>query len=68
MLDCTREIFDLACYLAELTLIDIKLNKWLPSRIATSAIYLAKKMHNDMHDWSTSQMPTVSMLTEEEVR
>ena len=38
------EVFPLACYLTELCLVDIKLNKWLPSRVATSALYLSKKM------------------------
>ena len=69
ILGSSHELFTLACYLGELTTIDIKLNKWLPSRIAISAIYLAKKMHNDMYNWSNSLMPTlVSELTEEDVR
>ena len=38
------EAFYLACYLTELSLIEVKMNKWLPSKIASSALYLAKKM------------------------
>ena len=68
MLSCQPKVFYLACYLAELTFIDIKLNKWLPSRIAISALYLAKKMNNDMHDWNRSPMPVVGKVTEDEVR
>ena len=36
--------FLLACYLTELCLIDVRMNKWAPSRVASSALYLAKKM------------------------
>ena len=42
--NCDGKTFMLAVYLCELTLLEVKMNRWLPSRIACSAIYLAKKM------------------------
>ena len=42
--NCNEETFHLATYLCELTLLEVKMNRWLPSRIACAAIYLAKKM------------------------
>jgi G2/mitotic-specific cyclin-B, other len=46
------EVLTLACYLCELTLIEVKMNKWTPSRIASSALYLAKKMLRTHQPWS----------------
>lgn len=40
----TQEVLMLACYLSELSLIEVKMNKWVPSRIACSVLYLSKKM------------------------
>ena len=49
----------LASYLCELSLLEAKMNKWLPSRIAASALYLSKKMlrlpdvwTNEMHNYT----------------
>ena len=40
----TKECFFLACYSSELCLIDVKMNKWAPSRLASACLYLAKKL------------------------
>jgi len=37
-------VFNYARYLSELTLIEIKMHKWVPSLIAASSIYVAKKV------------------------
>ena len=42
--NCDEQTFLLAAYLCELTVLEVKMNRWLPSRIACAAIYLAKKM------------------------
>ena len=42
--NCDDVTYTFASYLCELTLLEVKMNRWLPSRIASSAIYLAKKM------------------------
>lgn len=49
--DMDEEVFIFACYLMELSLVDIKMNKWLPSRIAASAIYLSKKILKRDDPW-----------------
>ena len=40
----SKQQFLLGCYLGELTLIQVRMNKWLPSRIAASCLYLSRKM------------------------
>ena len=57
----------LACYLSELSLIEVNMNKWLPSRIACSALYLAKKMLKMPQPWS-KDMQNVTQLPERAVR
>jgi hypothetical protein len=49
------QVFNLAMYLQELTIIDSSMKKWAPSRIAASCIYFAKKMLNRDDPWC-SQM------------
>ena len=61
------EVFSLACYLAELCLVEIKINKWLPSRVATSCIYLSRKMHKNVLVWS-NETQAVTQLSEKQVR
>ena len=48
----SQEVFMLACYLSELSLIEVKMNKWVPSRIACSVLYLSKKMLKQSQPWS----------------
>ena len=63
----TQEVFMLACYLSELSLIEVKMNKWVPSRIACSVLYLSKKMLKQPQPWSR-EMQTMTQLTERQVR
>lgn len=46
-----HETFIFGCYLCELSFIDVKMNKWTPSRIASSAIFLAKKILKKQQPW-----------------
>lgn len=62
-----KEVFILACYLTELCLLEVKMNKWLPSRVACSAQYLACKMLKHPQPWSR-EMQQVSQLTEKQLR
>ena len=50
--NCNEVTFNLAAYLCELTLLEVKMNRWLPSRIACAAIYLAKKMLKAEQCWT----------------
>jgi hypothetical protein len=43
---------NLARYISELTLLDTELYKWMPSHIAASAIYVARKMQKRQPAWS----------------
>ena len=63
----TQEVFMLACYLGELSLIEVKMNKWMPSRIACSCLYLSKKMLKQPLPWSRD-MQTMTDLDERSVR
>ena len=63
----TQEVFMLACYLSELSLIEVKMNKWLPSRIACSALYLSKKMLKQSQPWSRD-LQAMTQLAERAVR
>ena len=54
----TQEVFILASYLCELSLLDVKMNKWYPSRIACSALYLSKKMLKLPQPWSREMQNT----------
>ena len=47
-----EESFTLSCYLCELCLIEVNMNKWLPSRVACSALYLSKKMLKKRTPWT----------------
>jgi len=53
----------LASYVSELCLIDVKMNKWAPSRIACSSLYLADKMLKHPDPWS-DELARVVQLTE----
>ena len=57
----------LACYLCELCLIEVKMNQFVPSRIACSALYLAKKMLKHDKPWP-SQMSEATQLQESTIR
>lgn len=57
----------LASYLSELCLIEVKMNKWLPSRIAASCIYISRKMLRQAFPWP-KDLQQVSNLTERQVR
>jgi len=57
----------MSCYLTELCLIDVKMNKWAPSRIASASLYLAKKMLKLSDPW-TAEIQSVCQLTERQVR
>jgi len=59
----SKESLLLACYVSELCLIDVKMNKWAPSRIASSSLYLSMKMLKLPDPWS-SEIASVCQLTE----
>lgn len=42
--ECNSKQCHFASYLAELTLLDTKMNKWAPSRIAAAATYVSLKI------------------------
>jgi len=63
----SQEVFLLACYLSELSLIEIRMNKWTPSRVACSALYLSRKMLRKPQPWSRD-MQSMTLLTERQVR
>ena len=65
--EASPEVFMLACYLSELCLIEVKMNKWLPSRIASSCLYLSKKMMRQAQPWP-KDLQSVTDLTEKNVR
>ena len=65
--DGTEETFLLGSYLCELCLIEVNMNKWLPSRLASSALYLSKKMLKKSNPWPRD-LQQIAMLTEREVR
>ena len=67
VMEGSEQAFLLGCYLGELTLIQVKMNKWLPSRIAASCLYLARKMLAHPQPW-TKDMQAVTGLTEKNVR
>ena len=52
MTGACEQSFILSCYLCELCLIEVNMNKWLPSRVACSALYLAKKMLKKRTPWT----------------
>jgi len=45
------EVFCFARYLIELALVDVKMNKWSPSRVASAGIFLAKKILKRSNPW-----------------
>ena len=57
----------LASYLSELCLIEVKMNKWLPSRIASSCIYISRKMLRQAFPWP-KDLSSLSNLSEKQVR
>lgn len=63
----SQEVFFMACYLLELCLIEVRMNKWTPSRVACSALYLSRKMLQQAKPWSR-EMQAMTSLTEREVR
>lgn len=60
-------MFNLACYLQELTVIDSHMREWTPSKIAASSIYFAKKMLQRELPWC-GQMQLHSGYTLKQVR
>lgn len=62
-----KEVLVLACYLAELCLIEVRMNKWLPSRVACSALYLSRKMLKTPNAWP-KYLAQVTQLSERTVR
>jgi len=68
MSEGTPIAFMLSCYLCELTLVEVKMNKWLPSRIACSALYLAKKMLKDSKQPWSKEMVAATGQTERQIR
>lgn len=65
--NCNEVTLNLASYLCELTLLEVKMNRWMPSRIACSAIYLAKKMLKLEQCW-TKTMSKHTNYSVKEVR
>jgi len=63
----SQETLFLAQYLTELCLIEVKMNKWVPSRVASSSLYLAKKMLRQPTPWP-KEMQLVCQLSEKQVR
>ena len=62
-----KKVFNLACYLSELSLLEITMNKWKPSRIACSCLYLAKKLIGSPEPWPT-ELQELTNLTLSDVR
>lgn len=46
-------IFNFARYLTEMTLIEIKMQKWKPSIVAASSIYVARKILKRPNAWNS---------------
>ena len=63
----TEKDLMLACYLCELCLIEVKMNQFKPSRIASSALYLSKKMLKQDRPWPL-HLQQVTNLSERAVR
>jgi len=61
----SRQVYLLGCYLLELAMVEVTMNKWLPSRLAISALYLSKHMLNEA--WP-EEIATILGLKEQEVR
>ena len=65
--NCDEQTFQFACYLCELTTIEVTMNRWPPSKVACSAIYLAKKMLKQEQCWNKT-MSKHSNYSVKEVR
>lgn len=50
--DGSQQVLLLACYLSELCLVEANMNKWLPSRMASAALFLARNMLKTPKAWS----------------
>lgn len=50
MLAWNQQSFHLSAYLGELTMLESNMNRWYPSRIACSCIYLAQRMLKKSED------------------
>ena len=44
--ECDIQVFYMAQYMLELSLLEVSMNKWSPSLLATSSIYVSKKINN----------------------
>ena len=63
--DRRQKVWHLACFLSELTLTQVEMNKWLPSRIACSCLYVACKMVSKSDQPWTSPMQNASNFSED---
>jgi hypothetical protein len=50
--ECNAEVFYLSNYMLELSIIEVKMNKWDPSVLASSCIYISKKIKEIPKPWS----------------
>ena len=51
--ECNAEVFHLSNYMLELSIIEVKMNKWDPSVLASSCIYISKKIKEIAKPWSS---------------
>jgi|TARA_B110000285_G_C15069414_1_gene587049 G2/mitotic-specific cyclin-B, other len=50
--DCDSKLFSLARYMLELCLVEISMNKWNPSLLVCSAIFVSKKILERRNPWT----------------
>ena len=50
--ECNYEVYYLSNYMLELSIIEVKMNKWNPSLLASSCIYISKKIKEISQPWS----------------
>jgi hypothetical protein len=50
--ESNTEVFYLSNYMLELSIIEVKMNKWNPSVLASSCIYISKKIKCIQKPWS----------------
>lgn len=51
--ECDEKLFTLSKYMLELSLVEVAMNKWPPSLLACSAIYMSKKILQRPQPWSS---------------
>ena len=61
--ECNAEVFYLSNYMLELSIVEVKMNKWDPSVLASSCIYISKKIKEIPKPWS-SMMTQQTKCTE----